>query len=175
MGSATGSVWPLNAAICPPAKAGMLRCNLVTARHSPARSGAVAFSTYQPAIAIVLWPSISPVALLSCILTEMFFQIRAESFGPLMERVFQCAGDNGCGADNAGRGSRCSHVLGHSKACLVGLNQSQQLCPLLGVTRKSISGDWRSAFSHKRTFTCPLQYVAIVIGVIIPEQTQSLY
>ncbi len=33
--------------------------------------------------------------------------------------------------DNAGRGSRCCHVLGRSKACLVGLSQSQQLCPLL--------------------------------------------
>ena len=32
------------------------------------------------------------------ILAEMFFQIRAESFGPLLERVFHCAGDDGCGA-----------------------------------------------------------------------------
>ncbi len=52
---------------------GLLRCNLGTARRSPARSGAVAFSTYPPVIAIVLWPSISPVTLLSRILTEMFF------------------------------------------------------------------------------------------------------
>ena len=97
VGSTTGSVWPLNAAIRPPAKAGMLRCNFATACRSPARSGAVAFSTCQPVTAIVLWPSISLGALLSRILTEMFFQIRAESFGPLVERVFQCAGDNGCG------------------------------------------------------------------------------
>lgn len=58
----------------------------------------VAFSTYQPFIAIVLWPGSSLVALLSRILTERFFRIRAESFGPLVERVFQCAGDDGCGA-----------------------------------------------------------------------------
>ena len=29
--------------------------------------------------------------------TEMFFQIRAESFGPVLERVFQRAGDDGRG------------------------------------------------------------------------------
>ncbi len=32
------------------------------------------------------------------ILTEMFFQERAESFGPLVERVFQCAEADGRGA-----------------------------------------------------------------------------
>jgi len=115
-----GSVWPLNAAIRPPGKAGILRCNLATARRSPARSGAVACSTYQPVIAIVLWPGSSPVALLSCIHTEMFFQIRAESFGPLVERVFRCAGDDGCGTrttHHAEQRSRRSHVLGPSRAC----------------------------------------------------------
>jgi hypothetical protein len=73
----------------------MLRCKLATARRS--RSGGVAFSTYQPVIAIVLWPSNSPVTLLSRTLTGMFFQIRAESFGPLMEKVFHCVGDDGYG------------------------------------------------------------------------------
>ena len=72
--------------------------DMVTRPDLAARSGAVAFSTYQPAIAIVLWPSNSPVALVSHILSEMFFQIRAESFGPLVERVFHCAGDDGCDA-----------------------------------------------------------------------------
>ncbi len=152
MGSAAGSVCALNATICPPAKAGILQCNFATARRSPARSGAVAFSTYQPAIAIILWPSISPVALLSRTLTEMFFQIGAESFGPLVERVFHCVGDDGCGADNAGRGSRCSHVLGHSKACLVGLSQSQQLCPLLGAPRSP------SHHARRRLYAAP-QYL----------------
>ena len=32
---------------------------------------------------------------------------------------------------NAEQRSRCSHVLGRSRACLVGLSQSQQLCPLI--------------------------------------------
>ncbi len=36
---------------------GLLRCNFTTARRDNDRSGAVAFSTYQPVIAIVLWPS----------------------------------------------------------------------------------------------------------------------
>jgi hypothetical protein len=58
-----------------------------------ARSGGDASSTYQPFIAIDLWPNISPFSLLSWNHVEMFFQIRAESFGPLVERVFQCAGD----------------------------------------------------------------------------------
>jgi hypothetical protein len=43
-----------------------------------------------------LWPGISPVALLSRILMEMFFQLWAESFGPLAERVFGCSEDDGC-------------------------------------------------------------------------------
>ncbi len=144
LGATTAPSNPHHALLAAPV---LLRCNFATARRSPASRGAVAFSTYQPVIAIVLWPSNSPVALLSHIPAEMFFQIRAESFGPLVERVFHCVGDDGCGADNAGRGSRCSHVLGHSKACLVGLSQSQQLCPLLGAKRTSISGDWRSACS----------------------------
>jgi hypothetical protein len=93
------------------------------------------------------WPRLR-----SGILTEMFFQVRAENFGPLAERVFHCVGDDGCGADNAGRGSRCSHVLGRSRACLVGLSQSRQQCPLLGAKRTSISGGWRSAFSQEPTF-----------------------
>ncbi len=31
------------------------------------------------------------------ILTEMFCRIRAESFGPLAERIFHFVGDDGCG------------------------------------------------------------------------------
>ena len=49
---------------------------------------------------VAAWPvdlAKSHVDPLSLILTEMFFRIRAESFGPLVERVFQCAGDDGCG------------------------------------------------------------------------------
>ncbi len=38
------------------------------------------------------WPRLR-----SGILMEMFFQIRAENFGPLAERIFHCVGDDGCG------------------------------------------------------------------------------
>ena len=46
------------------------------------------------------WCEVDAVTLpLPCAInTEMFFQIWAENFGPLVERVFQFAGDNGCGA-----------------------------------------------------------------------------
>ncbi len=87
----------------------------------------------------------------SNLMPEMFCRIRAESFGPLVERVFHWVGDDNAVLDNAGRGSRCSQVLGRFKACLVDLSQSQQLCPLLGVTRKSISGDWRVAVGGQVT------------------------
>ncbi len=53
--------------------------------------------------------------------------------------------------DNAEQRSRCSHVLGRSRAWLVGLSQSRQPRPLSGAKRKSISGGLRSAFSQSQT------------------------
>ena len=60
------------------------------------------------------WPRLRPG-----ILMEMFFQIRAENFGPLAERVFHCVGDDGCGTGMS------------ALPPIADIERASALCPLL--------------------------------------------
>ncbi len=68
------------------------------------------------------WPRLR-----SGILTEMFFQIRAENFGPLAERVFHCVGDDGCGA-----GMSACRLIRSASASSAGVAKTlREKCPNL--------------------------------------------
>ncbi len=59
------------------------------------------------------WPRLRPG-----ILMEMIFQIRAENFGPLAERVFHCVGDDGWGTGMSAITPKAD-INGYGVGCLL--------------------------------------------------------
>ena len=76
------------------------------------------------------WPRLR-----SGILMEMFFQIRAENFGPLAERVFHCVGDDGCGT-----GMSAFRLITSASPPEADVNGYGVGCPLMTLSRHSLTG-----------------------------------